>query len=302
MVLSIQRLKKLYMLLSVFTLGLICLGGAVRAMNAGLACPDWPLCFGKFIPDYHPQVYFEFIHRVIAGLIALLSLFLGISAFRTPGIPKIVKWIVLISWVVLWIQIIMGGLTVLKLLHFSTVTAHLGLAMAFFGLMVWVVMILSSDPPLTRHHNRTALKYVILILPFLVFGQILLGGLVSSNYAGLACEDFPLCQGQLVPTLDGAVGLQVIHRLGAYAVFFYIYMMYLGIRWGRVDFGPKMIKAGRAGVTLILIQVVLGMANVIFKIPPLITILHLAAAAAILATSLRMVFLITYEPLPRQGA
>ena len=58
--------------LVVATFALIALGGSVRVMNAGLACPDWPLCFGDVIPDYHPQVYFEFIHRVLAGLVSIV--------------------------------------------------------------------------------------------------------------------------------------------------------------------------------------------------------------------------------------
>ena len=67
---------RVYGLLCAAIICLIALGAATRAMNAGLACPDWPLCFGDIIPDFHPQVYFEFIHRVLACLIALATFYL----------------------------------------------------------------------------------------------------------------------------------------------------------------------------------------------------------------------------------
>ena len=62
---------------------LIALGGGVRAMDAGLACPDWPLCFGDYIPDYHPQDFLEFIHRALAGLVGIVS-----TIFEYPYMAK----------------------------------------------------------------------------------------------------------------------------------------------------------------------------------------------------------------------
>ncbi|HEX4926275.1 MAG TPA: COX15/CtaA family protein [Bdellovibrionales bacterium] len=299
---QLRKLSNMYVALGVLTLGLIALGGAVRAMNAGLACPDWPLCFGQLIPDFHPQVYFEFIHRVLAGLIAIISVILGVIALRRPDVPRVVKSLIYVGWAVLVVQIVMGGLTVLKLLHFGTVTAHLGLGITFFALVMWKVFVFRHKGPLVAQPRKTPLKYLIHMAPLLVFGQILLGGLVSSNYAGLACTDFPLCHGEIAPTFSGPVGLQVMHRLGAYTVFIYAYLLYLGIRWGRFEFPMKLVRTSRMLISLMMVQLAIGMANVVFKIPPIVTVLHLAVAAAILATCLRMVFLVSYEPGTRAGA
>src|ERR1700760_1820611 len=88
---------RFYKWLCIATFELIVLGGAVRALNAGLACPDWPLCFGDYVPDFHPQVYLEFIHRVLAGSIGFATLALNgalLSGWKPPGLtpPPRVRW------------------------------------------------------------------------------------------------------------------------------------------------------------------------------------------------------------------
>jgi len=278
--------------LMVGTFILIALGGSVRAMHAGLACPDWPLCFGKVIPEFQVQVYFEFIHRVLAGLIALLSLFVGIKILRNDY-SKAVKYTILISWAVLIAQIILGGLTVLKLLHFGVVTAHLIFGLTFFGLVLWARMLI-NDPPVKRKHKvPNQIFYLFTFSLLVVLGQIILGGLVSSNYAGLACIDFPLCNGELIPTLKGTLGLQVLHRLGAYATAITLFSLYLIISKHRHEKWMQKRLFNRAGVLVILtfLQILVGAGNVLLKIPPVITVVHLALATLIWANLIRGIYI-----------
>ncbi|MGE3974138.1 MAG: heme A synthase [Bdellovibrionales bacterium] len=276
--------------LCVLVLGLIALGGAVRAMDAGLACPDWPLCFGQLVPDFHPQVYFEFIHRVLAGIVALITFYLSYLIFKNPAYPKVARHIVVLTIFILLTQIIMGGLTVLKLLHFGVVTAHLALGILFFMCLLWLRFLIVHHFPSKNLSAPPWISTLLGLVSAVIFGQILLGGMVSSNYAGLACPDFPLCHGEWIPTLFDDVGLQVIHRLGAYGTFVVIYVTYIIIRMNSQKpwMSQAVAKSSRWLVSLILLQILVGMSNVIFKIPPVITVLHLAVAALILATAVNM--------------
>jgi len=294
-----KQIKKLAGILCLMSFCLIALGGTVRTMNAGLSCPDWPLCFGKYIPDYDPKVYFEFIHRVLAGLVSIVTLVLGILIFRSSQISKSLKRLMLFTWVLLITQVIMGGLTVLKLLNFGIVTTHLALGSAFFGTMIWIYMRLADSKE--KVDVPKGFRILAMAITAIVYCQILLGGMVSSNYAGLACPDFPLCFGEWIPTLSGPRGIQVIHRFGAYTTFLSIYVMFFAFKlkdkksWSN----RSLLQTTRVMTSLVLMQLVLGMSNIIFKMPPIISILHLAVAVSLLGMALRVVYLSFYEPAKR---
>lgn len=289
------RFLKNYRILVFSTLFLVALGGSVRAMNAGLACPDWPLCFGDVIPDFHPQVYFEFIHRVIAGLIAIALVLLNIKVMRSPNVSKTVKWACLFSWVLVLIQIILGGLTVLMQLHDKVVAAHLGLGTAFFATLVWIYSRLQLDqahlvetriptgPTFLSEISRY--RGAALFVTLAIYGQIILGGLVASNYAANVCPEFPLCHGELIPTLSGVIGLQVIHRLGAYALFVIISVFtFYVIKTAR---DQRVRRKALLTFGILTLQIMVGIANVLFQAPPLITVLHLAIGASLLGVMIR---------------
>jgi heme A synthase len=257
---------------------LIALGGSVRVMNAGLACPDWPLCFGDFIPDYHPQVYLEFLHRVLAGFIALVTTFLSIYLMRKPLVPMSVKVLGGLSILLLIAQVVLGGLTVLWQLHSKVVAAHLGLATAFFAMILWMYLTLRT-PREAKPLNKSLLVMSVLLL-VMTFSQIILGGLVASHYASLVCTDFPLCHGQLFPTFKGILGLHVIHRTFAYVVagfgLFYFF-------WVRRQTADVNIRWGAKGFALLVMcQFAVGILNVVLHTPPLIAVIHLTFATGLL--------------------
>ena len=275
---------KAYCTLVVGVFFLIALGGSVRIMKAGLACPDWPLCFGDVIPDYHPQVYFEFIHRVVAGSVALVTLILQVILFRSR-VPAHVKAVAALSLVALVAQIVFGALTVVLLLQSAVVATHLLLGTGYFASLLWIYLTLKHTE-VAVGSSRWRLRFSI-FLTAAVYGQILLGGLVAANFASLACTDFPKCQGEWFPTFRGIIGLHVIHRLGAYTIFTLLFTNFIlarhlapGTRWNRL-----------AGFMMIAVcgQVALGIANVLLYTPPLIAVAHLALGVGVLSLALRQV-------------
>lgn len=280
---------RIHSILCVAVLLLIALGGSVRAMNAGLACPDWPLCFGQYVPDYHPQVYFEFIHRVLAGSVGLVTLILNGHLLLNKKIEKRVRVLAGISFLLLGSQVVLGGLTVLKLLQSSIVTLHLVFGLSFLSCLLWIN--LQLRPQTEKIEIPHGLRLVSLIVLGMVTLQIILGGTVASNYAGLACTDFPLCHGKIVPTLEGSVGLQVMHRLGAYLTLLIVVGFYFLLRGWNVDPKNKIRRTARTLVSLVLLQGALGIANIKFYLPALITVLHTAVAALIVTATVYIVFL-----------
>jgi cytochrome c oxidase assembly protein subunit 15 len=108
--------------------------------------------------------------------------------------------------------------------------------------------------------------------------QVVLGGLVSSHYAGLACYDFPTCDGvAFAPAFTGLVGLHVLHRLGAYSVGL-AFILLVGATWGSDE---PVARIARSGLRLIALQVAVGVANVLLRLPVEMTGLHSALAAAL---------------------
>src|SRR6266581_6710506 len=177
-----------------FTYFLVALGGTVRATDSGLSCPDWPLCYGKAYAaiDYH--TFLEQFHRYIAAIVSVLVIALAISAILWARKERQVLIPALIAPVLLVIQIVLGGLTVLWKLPPTIITAHLGTALAIFAMVITVAVMAGKSKPGTEPLEKTR-KFVRLALvnALLVYGLMLSGSYVVGKGASLACPGWPLC-------------------------------------------------------------------------------------------------------------
>jgi cytochrome c oxidase assembly protein subunit 15 len=279
---SAEQLALGFFALAGVTYVLIVFGALVRAHGAGLACPDWPLCFGEVIPEFDFKVAFEWGHRALAGSVGLIFLALAGLTLRLPRLGARMRLGLLVAALILAAQVVLGGLTVLELLASWTVTSHLVTGNAFALSLVLLgrrLARLSTHAHETRPAS-TLQRGATSLAAGLLFVQIVLGGLVSSNYAGLVCPDWPSCMnGEYFPTWSGIQGLHLFHRSVGYGLAIAIAIA----AWlGRSHPGSRR-WLGVAGA-FVIAQVAVGIANVLLRLPVEVTALHSALAAGLVCT------------------
>lgn len=262
----------------VLTSGLIVLGALVRAHGAGLACPDWPLCAGRLVPKFDLKVAFEWGHRATAGIVLLCFSALGVATFRNPATRTRAGRLLPLAGLALLSQALLGALTVWLRLAEWTVTAHLVVGNTFNAcLLLLALRLRAPTEPRGLPSIPAPLRLLVTACAGLLALQLVLGGLVSSSYAGLACPEWPTCNGGLwFPTWHGGVGVHLLHRMNGYLFTLTLAMTCVAARW--------VAGLGRilgVALTLALCQVAVGIANVRLGLPVEVTGLHSALAAGL---------------------
>jgi cytochrome c oxidase assembly protein subunit 15 len=298
-------MKKILGLTIGLTFLLIVWGGIVRNSGAGLACPDWPLCHGKIIPPLEALILLEWGHRLIASLVVLFILLVILLAMGSQRYRKPIGRMALITFSLLIVQAFLGALTVRYALGPQWVTLHLAVAWIFLGLLLWMHLVILSpakggtkDPVAGDHHNeiprstRNDRKLAILAM-ILVYGQGVLGAYVSSSHAGLACPDFPTCFGQWIPTMTGGIPYQWMHRMLAFWVLAAtIGWVTMGLR-APIGRGFRPLLWGILSVTML--QISFGIGNVLLRLPPWMSVAHLAVGTALFAMWVVVTYILTHE-------
>src|SRR5258707_7360286 len=177
-----------------FTYFLIALGGTVRVSDSGLSCPDWPLCFGQAFALAGLHALLEEFHRYAASIVSVLIIALVISVLVWVRKERQILIPSLILPVLLVIQIVLGGLTVLWKLPPEIITAHLGTALVIFAMVITVAVMSGKAKPSKEHPAKTR-KFARLAMTnaLLVYGLMLSGSYVVGSGATLACPGWPLC-------------------------------------------------------------------------------------------------------------
>jgi protoheme IX farnesyltransferase len=278
---DLSRFAKLAVAAAVATFVLISAGGLVRATDSGLGCPDWPLCFGDWLPPADLHAWIEHTHRLIAavfvgplvGAIGLITVFTR----RRRDVPLLAAAVV--AGVLVIVQSLLGAAVVLEGLAAELVTAHLGMALTVFAATIYIAE-RANHGPMPAGHVRPGLTRLVGVTALVIFGQMLLGSWVTGHHAGLAYSDFPLMNGALIPTIFGSEqAVQFAHRATSVLVAVLVVWSAVAIRRSTDLPLPRTLATWM--VALIAIQITLGGLNVLSRLSALFVVPHLAVGAAL---------------------
>jgi heme a synthase len=270
---------------------LVVWGGFVRLSGSGLAIPDWPLAGGRVLPKPETRVLIEYVHRLLAGIVSLLTLAVAIAVFRKPEHRARLGVLMGAALLTLAIQVWMGGRVVLEELHVNRVVAHLLLAFLFFAILLGMTLRAQDAAvpggaagPGAGSPSHPGLRLWSRIGAAAIFVQAGLGAWVSSSGAALACPDFPTCHGTLIPKMEGLVGIHYAHRIGAYVVS--LILIGLVASSVRVPLPPRARWPLRITAALLVLQFLLGIGNVLLRLPLPVSVAHLGTALILFGTLL----------------
>ena len=318
------RLRALTLLTLFLTFDLVLFGAFTRLTDSGLGCPDWPGCYGNASPSgarheilaaearlpdgpvTRGKAWIEMIHRYLATGVGVLITVLALASWalhrraRRAGAASVLSpWWATATLVWVCVQGAFGALTVTMKLYPAIVTAHL---LGGIALMVLLAVQVEAYAPRPLALPRGLRRGVLAVLALAVL-QSALGGWVSTNYAVLACPDFPTCQGAWWPPMDfghgfalrrelGQTGagdwlpfealtaIHYVHRLAAYVVLTALAALAWGLHLRRHALPAAGRWAGAIGAVALL-QLATGLSNVILEWPLVAAVAHTGGAAAL---------------------
>ncbi|MEC5398116.1 COX15/CtaA family protein [Uliginosibacterium sp. H1] len=308
-------LRKLIALSLLLTAIVVVLGAYVRLSDAGLGCPDWPGCYGQLSPHHAedeiraahaaepygpvsmPKAWKEMIHRYLASTLGFLIIAIAWLSWRASkrGEGSAAVAIALVGVVIF--QGLLGKWTVTLLLKPAIVTLHLLGGLTVLGMLTWLF---ARARGLSRQVVGSGMALAARVALVLLVVQITLGGWVSTNYAALACTDLPTCHGEWLPQMDvgnafhvlrelgmtaegdllsreALTAIHFMHRVGA--VVAGLYLIVFGLRLRRLE---PLRGLGNGLVAAVVLQIALGIANVLLSLPLPLAVAHNAGAALLI--------------------
>ena len=330
-----DKFRKLVWITTFLTLDLVMFGSFTRLTDSGLGCPDWPGCYASSSPfEAHAAIHaaeaamptgpvtmskawIEMVHRYIAMAVGVLIIALTLIAWLRRARLKINPWAPTALLGLILVQGAFGAWTVTLKLQPVIVTTHLLLGLCLLAGLGWLAAMRSDATGIGPRGkpfggavlaSSARLRSAAVIALILLVVQIALGGWVSTNYAVLACTDFPTCNGQWIPTMDFANGFHLwralgrtgdggfitqdalvaihwTHRTFAFVVFFFVGWLALRLRQD-----PALRGLATTLLAVLVIQVATGLSNVLLNWPLPVAVAHNGGAAILLLTLVMLNF------------
>jgi cytochrome c oxidase assembly protein subunit 15 len=311
-------MKKLVLISILLAAVVIALGAYARLTDAGLGCPDWPGCYGHFSlsqstenieiaqlafperPFEEHKAWSEIIYRYFASALGFLILMIFINSLFSKAYNKPVKLPLFLVLLVCF-QGALGMWTVTPNLLPAVVMGHLlGWVTVLCGLFLLYLRLTPYRIPGGDAGMRRFGKYSILGMIILT-SQIALGGWTSANYAALACTALPICEGAWHERLDFAgafsipdavnyefgahdhderMTMHIVHRIGALITF--LYLCWLGIKLYAAASSNFIKKLSAIMVSVLGVQIILGVSNVVYSLPIVVAVMHNIVAACLM--------------------
>jgi len=329
-----SRLAKFATLLALIV---VMLGAYTRLGDAGLGCPDWPGCYGHLtVPKTSTEIavaqqsfqqtvepakaWKEMVHRYFAGTLGILILVLAIWAvIRKRHNPHQPIFTPIFLVLLVLFQAVLGMWTVTWKVLPLIVSSHLLGGMAITALL-WYLTLASRAPVITLKKEAIDFRPWAIVGLLIVICQIFLGAWTSTNYAAIVCEGFPMCQGSLFPHMNfhtafdlfhpigvnyeggvldntARVTIQMMHRYGAFITLIYVGILSFVLMLSQKAQGLR--KLGRMMLAVLILQILLGIINVVFLLPMHAAVLHNGVAVILLLTMVTLIYQL-YSKVPRE--
>lgn len=273
---------------SVLTYGLIVLGAFVRATDSGLSCPDWPTCYGHWVPlpsdvaavpgirYTYGQVMAEWVHRLVAGtFVGPLTLLIAVWAFLKRGQDSRLPVIAGVALLLLLSQAALGGITVLDRNSPWSVALHLGNALLFLASLLLLVERTARPEP---RPTSQGFAWAVAATTATAWLAMLSAAMTTKMGAALACATWPSCDGLLVPDLaDPLIRIHFAHRTLAAVTAVAV----LGLAVASRGLPPAIGGLARLAAIVVACQVVLGALVIVWQVPLFTAVLHMAVGVLV---------------------
>lgn len=282
---------------ALLALAVAVLGSWVRINGAGMTCPDWPLCRGALVPDLIGGVVLEWTHRLIALTVGFVIIAAFVAGWRVRRQVAGVVPTLFVLVAVFVLQVAAGGITIHEANSPRSVVLHWAVAMALLATLVFLALLAFLAPPpgsgLPAWRRGTPVG-VLAVAVGCAYVTMCIGSYVSSSGAGLACTTFPSCDGSATGTSLPQL-VQMLHR---FAAGIFVVAALVAAAFAAQSGMPRVRAWALGGGALALLQVALGIGNVLWKLPVPLREAHAANAAVTFIVFVVATFLATLDPLP----